>query len=160
MGGIMIQKYILYVGTYSVRGSRGIYGCTFEPRTGSLKQLGWMADAVNPSFLALNTSKHVLYSVREVGDYLGRPMGAIQAHRIDTRRGALEPLNEVSTLGAGPCFLSLDINRNQLLVANFAGGSIAAIPLLNDGWLEEADGRIRLTATGRRFADSVAIDLL
>ncbi len=32
--------------------------------------------------------------------------------------------------------------------------------LLNDGWLEEIEGRIRMTATGRRFADSVAIDLL
>jgi oxygen-independent coproporphyrinogen III oxidase len=32
--------------------------------------------------------------------------------------------------------------------------------LLNDGWLEETEGRIRMTVTGRRFADSVAIDLL
>jgi oxygen-independent coproporphyrinogen III oxidase len=32
--------------------------------------------------------------------------------------------------------------------------------LLNDGWLEETEGRIRMTATGRRFADSVAIELL
>lgn len=34
------------------------------------------------------------------------------------------------------------------------------VQLLNEGWLEEADGRIRFTASGRRFADSVAVELL
>ena len=34
------------------------------------------------------------------------------------------------------------------------------VQLLNEGWLEETEGRIRFTATGRRFADSVAVDLL
>lgn len=34
------------------------------------------------------------------------------------------------------------------------------VQLLNDGWLEETGGRIKMTATGRRFADSVAVDLL
>ena len=32
--------------------------------------------------------------------------------------------------------------------------------LLNEGWLEETGGRIKLTAAGRRFADSVAVELL
>jgi len=133
----MIQKYVLYIGTYSVRGSRGIYGCIFEPRTGSLQPLGWMAEAVNPSFLALNESQPILYSVREVDNYLGKHMGAIDAYRIDTRSGALEPLNEVTTLGAGPCYLSVDARRDLLFTANYAGGSIAAIPLQNDGSLGE-----------------------
>jgi oxygen-independent coproporphyrinogen-3 oxidase len=34
------------------------------------------------------------------------------------------------------------------------------VDLLNDGWLEDHGGRIKLTAAGRRFADSVAVDLL
>jgi 6-phosphogluconolactonase len=133
----MIQKYILYVGTYSVRGSQGIYGCIFEPRTGSLQPLGWMADAINPSFLALNESQHILYSVREVDNYLGEHMGAIGAYRIDKRSGALEPLNEVTTLGAGPCYLYIDTRKDLVFTANYAGGSIAAIPLQNDGSLGE-----------------------
>lgn len=32
--------------------------------------------------------------------------------------------------------------------------------LLKEGWLEETDGRMKLTAAGRRFADSVAVELL
>ncbi|HTK86754.1 MAG TPA: radical SAM family heme chaperone HemW, partial [Nitrospiraceae bacterium] len=32
--------------------------------------------------------------------------------------------------------------------------------LLNEGWLEETGGRIKLTAVGRRFADSIAVELL
>ncbi|HKN87342.1 MAG TPA: radical SAM family heme chaperone HemW, partial [Nitrospiraceae bacterium] len=32
--------------------------------------------------------------------------------------------------------------------------------LLNDGWLEDIGGRVKLTATGRRFADSIAVELL
>ncbi|MBA2253473.1 MAG: radical SAM family heme chaperone HemW [Nitrospirales bacterium] len=34
------------------------------------------------------------------------------------------------------------------------------VQLLNEGWLEETEGRIRMTPAGRRFADSVAVDLL
>lgn len=34
------------------------------------------------------------------------------------------------------------------------------LQLLNEGWLEETGGRIRMTAAGRQFADSVAVDLL
>lgn len=32
--------------------------------------------------------------------------------------------------------------------------------LLNEGWLEETGGQIKLTAAGRRFADSIAVELL
>ncbi len=32
--------------------------------------------------------------------------------------------------------------------------------LVDEGWLEEVDGRVKLTAAGRRFADSIAVDLL
>ena len=32
--------------------------------------------------------------------------------------------------------------------------------LLNEGWLEETSGRMKLTASGRRFADSIAVELL
>ena len=34
------------------------------------------------------------------------------------------------------------------------------VRLLSEGWLEEAGGRIKFTAAGRRFADSVAVELL
>jgi len=34
------------------------------------------------------------------------------------------------------------------------------VQLLNDGWLEDTGGRVKLTATGRRFADSIAVELL
>jgi len=32
--------------------------------------------------------------------------------------------------------------------------------LIDDGYLETAGDRVKLTATGRRFADSIAVDLL
>ena len=41
-----------------------------------------------------------------------------------------------------------------------AGWKARMVQLLHEGWLEETEGRIRFTAAGRRFADSIAVDLL
>jgi hypothetical protein len=44
-----LHRYILYVGTYSVRGSRGIYAYSFDGDTGTPSPLGLKAESTNPS---------------------------------------------------------------------------------------------------------------
>lgn len=52
--------------------------------------------------------------------------------------GALTELNQVSSGGAGPVYLSLTPNGRHLLVANYVSGSIAVLPVKEDGSLGEA----------------------
>lgn len=131
------DAYLVYVGTYTVRGSEGIYAFRFDVHTGRLAPLGLAAKTANPSFLAVDPARQFLYAVNEVSDYEGKKSGAVSAFAIDRRSGKLRFLNEVSSRGAGPCYVSLDHTGRYVLVANYDSGSLAVFPRLEDGSLGE-----------------------
>lgn len=127
-----------YIGTYAGGKSQGIYVSSFDPATGRIGPVQLAAKAVNPSFLALPPKGEFLYSVGEVGEFQGRRGGLISAYRIEPASGRLELLNQESSGGAGPCHLSLAPNGCCVMVANYSGGSIAALPIGKDGKLAPA----------------------
>lgn len=133
-----VNTYILYVGTYSVRGSKGIYGYRFDPGSGSLTSMGAQAELINSSFLALSPNYHFLYAVSETSNFRGNQSGSLRAYRVDSTTGKLTFLNEVASLGAGPCYLSVDNTGRYVLTTNFQGGSIAVFRVLQDGRLGRA----------------------
>ena len=141
--GKKVHNYIAYVGTYQERGSKGIYAYRFDSSNGRLSAIGLQAEASNPAFLRLAPKHHILYSVNEIDNYQGQHSGAISAYRADAKTGALTLLNQVSSVGAGPCYLSLDKTGKFLLAANYEGGSVAAITLLPDGKLGEASSSVQ-----------------
>ncbi len=61
----------------------------------------------------------------------------VAALRIDGS-GNLSELNQVSSGGAGPVYLSLTPDGRHLLVANYISGTIAVLPVKEDGSLGEA----------------------
>ena len=128
------RKSLLYVGTYTTSGkSEGIYGYHMSD-TGALTRFTSLM-SVNPSFLTVGRSKRFLYAVNEVGDYLGKPSGAVSAFKIDPLTHDLRLLNEQATQGADPCHLSVDSRKRMLLVANYTGGNVSVFPLRSDGTL-------------------------
>jgi len=133
-----VNTYILYVGTYSVRGSKGIYGYRFDPGSGLLTSLGAEAEVINSSFLAFSPNYQFLYAVSETSNFEGKQSGSLRAYRVDSTTGKLTLLNEVPSLGAGPCYLSVDSTGRYVLTTNFHGGSIAVFPVLQDGRLGRA----------------------
>ena len=128
------RELTLYVGTYTSGKSEGIYGYRMDVATGVLTRFT-SCKSVNPSYLAIDRSKHYLYAVNEVGQYAGKPGGAVSAFAIDRATGNLRLLNEQATQGADPCYLTIDHNKRTLLVANYTGGSVSALPLRSDGTL-------------------------
>jgi len=131
---IQDRELTLYVGTYTSGKSEGIYGYRMDVATGALTRFT-SCKSVNPSFLAIDRSKRYLYAVNEVGQYAGKPGGGVSAFAIDPATGNLRLLNEQATLGADPCYLTIDHNKRTLLVANYTGGSVSALPLRSDGTL-------------------------
>jgi 6-phosphogluconolactonase (cycloisomerase 2 family) len=128
-----------YVGTYSSpqgpegskgRGS-GIYLFEMDPQSGTLTQRDVFKDYTNPSWLALNRSRTHLYAADET------EAGAVSAFSIDSGSGELTLLNRVSSGGAGPAHLSLHPSGKYVLVANYAGGTVAVLPILEDGQVGE-----------------------
>lgn len=131
-------EYLVYIGTYTRQNSRGIYAYRFHTATGSLEPLGLVAETVHPSFLAVHPSRRFLYAANEVANHDGKPGGTVSAFAIDSKTGKLTFLNQASSGGAGPCYLAVDKSGKNVLVANYGGGSVAALPVNQDGRLNQA----------------------
>jgi 6-phosphogluconolactonase len=132
------DKYLLFVGTYTQKESKGIYAYRFDAASSELTPLGVAAETVNPSFLAIDPSRRFLYAVNEVQKYKGADSGAVSAFAINPQTGKLSLLNEVPSRGADPCYIALDKTGKYLLVANYTGGNVAVFPIHADGRLGES----------------------
>jgi 6-phosphogluconolactonase len=143
-------KYLFYVGTYTEEGSKskGIYAFRYDASTGQITTLGLAAEATNPSFVAPHPNGRFLYAVNEVGNYKGPNSGGVSAFSIDPATGKLTFLNEVSSRGADPCYITVDKTGKYVLVANYTGGSVAVFPILANGGLGEASAFVQHTGHG------------
>ena len=128
----------VFVGTYTGGKSRGIYRLELDPASGKLTEPVLAAESENPSFLAVHPSRRFLYAVNEVGAFGGQPGGGVTAFALDPEAGSLAKLNAESTVGGGPCHLSVDRTGKALLVANYGGGSVVALPIGADGRVGKA----------------------
>ena len=138
------KPYLVYVGTYTNKTkSKGIYAYLFDPGVGKLSPLGVAAESEDPSFLAVHPSGKYLYAVNEIDHFGGQKSGAVSSFAIDSKSGKLTLLNQVSTQGAGPCYISLDKTGKFVLVANYDGGSIAVFPIREDGSLAPASAFVQ-----------------
>ena len=137
-GAAKPREYLVYFGTYTGQGSKGIYVCRFRPATGKLTPVELAAETVNPSFLAVGPAQQYLFAANEIGDYKGSKSGSVSSFAIDRHTGKLTPLNTVASRGADPCHLTVDKSGGHVLVANYTGGSVAVLPVKADGMLGEA----------------------
>jgi 6-phosphogluconolactonase len=142
------RKYLLFVGTYTEKESKGIYAYRFDSASSELTPLGIAAETVNPSFLAIDPSHRFLYAVNEVGKYKNANSGAVSAFAIDDAKGdgqtgKVRLLNEVASRGADPCYIAFDKTGKYVLVANYSGGSIAVFPVQAHGHIGESSAFVQ-----------------
>ncbi|HEX8282943.1 MAG TPA: lactonase family protein [Pyrinomonadaceae bacterium] len=133
-----LRELLVYVGTYTSGASEGIYLYRLDLRDGSLKHAGTTSGVVNPSYLTLDKGRRFLYAVNEVEDFGGAKSGAVSAFAVEPKTGALRLLNQRASKGGAPCYVTLDASGRFLLVANYSGGNVAALPVNEDGSLGEA----------------------
>jgi 6-phosphogluconolactonase len=131
------NKYLLFVGTYTEKESKGVYAYRFDSASSELTPLGVAAETNNPSFLAIDPSRRFLYAVNEVQNYKGASSGAVSAFAVDQKTGKLSLLNQVPSRGADPCYITFDKTGKYALVANYTGGSVAVFPVQPDGHVGE-----------------------
>ena len=110
----------------------------------TLVPLGLAAETPNPSFLELDIKNRRLYAVNGVGEFEGKPTGAVSAFSIGPD-GKLTLLNQRSAMGRGPCHLVLDKQSRNVLVANYTSGNVAVLPVGPDGRLGEASDVVQHT---------------
>jgi 6-phosphogluconolactonase len=131
------KEGLVYVGTYTRGGSKGIYSYRFNPATGKLTEVGLAAETDNPSFIYVTPNNQRLYAVGE-----GRE-GIVTAFNIDRASGKLKQINQQPTGGNGPCHLNADPSGKLMVVAQYGSGSTAAFPIKADGSLGERSALVQ-----------------
>ena len=124
------QNANLLVGTYTQKGSKGIYVFNFDTATGKAVELSHTDSCVSPSFLTITKDKQFVYAVNETSE------GAISAYHLANNK--LSFLQQKSTKGADPCYITLSPDEHNIFVANYTGGSIAQFHRFADGLLSNA----------------------
>jgi 6-phosphogluconolactonase len=131
-----------YLGTYTNKGdSKGIYRYELNVETGAVQDRGLAVETASPSFLALHPDKKHLYAVNEAGG------GGVSAFAIQPD-GSMKELNRESALGTGTTHVSLDREAKNVLAANYNSGSVAVLPIREDGSLGKATGFMQHTGHG------------
>jgi len=140
------DKYLLFVGTYTQKESKGIYAYRFDAASSELTPLGVAAETTNPSFLAIDPSHRFLFAVNEVQKYKGADSGAVSAFAINRETGKLSLLNEVASAAPTRATSPSIRTGKYVLVANYTGGNVAVFPIHADGRLGESSASSRTWA--------------
>jgi 6-phosphogluconolactonase len=138
------QKYYLFIGTYTTGDSKGIYVYQFDAATGTAAPVSNIFTE-NPSYLALAPGGNQLYSVNETD---GTKPGGVSAFSFDKTTGQLQFLDKQASGGDDPAYISVDSRRKWVMVANYTGGSLAALPVQADGSVGPLTQLIQHSGTG------------
>ena len=106
-----------YVGTYTKKDSKGIYKYELS-KEGKLKQVGLVAETINPTFLVKSNDDKTLFAVGETNE---NGTGFIKSFKIE--KDTLQLISKEESGGAGPCFVAIN-DENYIVTANYGGGSV------------------------------------
>jgi len=133
-----------YIGTYTAESGpsrnhgEGIYLVELDTATGKLSNPLLMVRTPSPSWIALSPDGKFLYAGNEIGNFNGSKSGSVSAFAIDKPSGKLTFLNAMGSEGAGPAYIAVHPSGKYVLSANYAGGSLAVLPVRPDGSLGAA----------------------
>lgn len=141
----------VYVGSYTLpypapmppdsvpyRNGEGIYRFVQDPDSGELRDRTLVARTHSPSWLVMHPERPMLYAVNEWFGYGSEHEGSVSAFAVDPESGSLTLRNVVASGGAAPVYISLDARGDFAFVANYASGTLAVLPIHQDGSLGEA----------------------
>lgn len=126
------QQYYLFVGTYTIGSSRGIYVYRFDGANGEAQRISSTDTGYNLSYLTLSPDGRYVYAVNETG---GKEPGAVFAYAFDSLTGKMTFIGRHDSGGDFPCYVSEDAQQKWVMVANYGGGSLSAFPVGSDGSL-------------------------
>ncbi|MBA4139276.1 MAG: lactonase family protein [Segetibacter sp.] len=139
------QSFYMFVGTYTSKGSKGIYVYKFDASTGKAEWLSNTDSIVNPSYLAIAPDKKHIYAVTETAT---NNTGSISAFSFDRSTGKLTFINKQYSGGANPCYVSVHNTNKWVVTGNYTGGNLSAFAVNADGRLQPLSQLIQHTGAG------------
>ena len=136
------NKEIIYAGTSSTKGSKGIYVFQYDRDLGKMTELQTLNEGMSPNFLTLSPDKKHLYAVFSKGT-IKDDNGSVMSFTINPSTGFLTKLNEQSANGRGPAHVSIDPKNRFAYVSNYGDGTLSVYPINKDGSLNNASDVIK-----------------
>jgi len=131
-----------YLGTFTseVRNARGegLSAYHIDPESRRWARVQLLNREVNPSYLAVDPKRPVLYAVHSEANH-------VSAFSINDATGELTLINRQSCGGDNPVHLALDATGRFLVVANYGSGSVVVLPVGADGSLGARTDLVTLT---------------
>jgi len=150
-----VEKYRVYIGTETGPGdkeAKGIYTAILDRTTGQLSEPELAIECGGPGFLSLHPFRPWLYAIRNARTP-DKPGGEVYAFSRDDATGKLTLLNIGDVPGAGVTHLGVGVpvqavesngrpgvtvvGPGVVVVASYGAGTIASLPILEDGMLGE-----------------------
>ncbi len=128
---------LVFISAFASGDKAGIHAFRFDSKTGALQPLHRTTDIQNPFFLAVSPDQHFLYAIN--AEKFGGPEDEfVAAYALEGRTGQLKRLNQQSARGTASWYLDVDATGRTVVVANYESGSVASLPVKEDGSLSES----------------------
>ncbi|WP_345320888.1 lactonase family protein [Novipirellula rosea] len=128
---------VVFVSAFKSGEEGAIHAFRFDTQAGELKPLNQSTGIGQPFFMALSPNGQFLYAI-DTDQFGGDQDEWIAAYAVEGETGKLTRLNRQSARGTASCYLDVDASGKSVVVANYASGSVAALPVREDGSLKEA----------------------
>lgn len=140
------QQHYLFAGTYDSPKSEGVYVYIFNSNDGTAREVSHIKIS-NPSYLAVSANQQLVYAVNEDADSLGKG-GKVTALRFDKKKGTLSLINQQSSLGNHPCYITIDQTGKWIIAGNYSSGNFSILPIRKNGGLDSARQLITHSGSG------------
>lgn len=138
---------VVFISAFASGDKAGIHAFRFDSKTGTLQPLHRTTDIQNPFFLAVSPDQRFLYAIN-AEKFGGADDEFVACYALEGRTGQLKRLNQQSARGTASCYLDVDATGKTVMVANYASGSVASLPVKEDGSLGEAASFIQHSGSG------------
>jgi 6-phosphogluconolactonase len=131
------EERLVFISSFAPGGKGALHACHFDVESGSLNLGERTAGAENPFYLAVAPNQRFLYAIHAKA-FGSKEPEQVAAYEVLERAGRLKLLNRQSSRGSASCYLDVDATGKCVLVANYTTGSVASLPVRDDGSLGEA----------------------
>jgi 6-phosphogluconolactonase len=136
------DHHLIYVSAFASGEKGAIHAFRFDSETGALSPQHRTTDVQHPFFLVISPDGRFLYSI-DTEKFGGAEDEFVAAYSIESPSGKLTRLNQQSAKGSASCYLDIDSSGKTVVLANYSTGSVAALPVREDGSLGEATSFIQ-----------------
>lgn len=103
-----------FIGTYTKNESQGLYKFSFNLNTGKIESVNLAYKIENPTYLALDKERHILYSTCKINDRAG-----VSSFKFWQEKDNLDLINHNLLETKQPCHISISSDKQLLISSNY-----------------------------------------